>query len=136
MRRLADEAFASRGVALEFRGPEHERGLRLGLETRRQIFLVFKEAVNNAVRHSGASRADVEVRAARGHLAVVVADDGRGFDPAADGEGNGLESMRRRAVALGGTFEVDAAPGRGTRVTLSVPLGAGRRRERPVHMDR
>jgi signal transduction histidine kinase len=126
MRRFADEAFASRGVALEFRGPDHERGLKLGHEARRQIFLIFKEAVTNALRHSGCSHVEVEVQMEAGRLVVSVRDDGRGLDPSSDGEGNGLESMRKRAEALGGAFDVDSAIGEGTRVTLAVPLRAGR----------
>jgi ligand-binding sensor domain-containing protein/two-component sensor histidine kinase len=134
MRRFAEEAFASRGVALEFRGPEHERGMRLDHETRRHLFLLFKECVTNAVRHAGCARAGVELSVDGRRLALAISDDGRGFDASAPSEGNGLESMRRRAAALGGTLEVDSAPGRGTRVRVTVPLGA--RLRRPVPMDR
>jgi two-component sensor histidine kinase len=146
MRRFAGEAFAARGVELEFRGPEHESALRLDHETRRELFLVFKEAVTNAVRHSGCARAEVELRVDGRRLVLAVSDDGRGFDPSAPSEGNGLESMRRRAGALGGTLDVDsgAAGGaavrrtgdRGTRVRVSIPLGASVRLRRPVRMDR
>ena len=136
MRRFADEAFSSRGVALEFRGPEHERDMRLDHETRRQLFLVFKECVANALRHSGCSRAEIELRAGPRQLVLTVWDDGRGFDPSAAVEGSGLESMRRRAAALGGTLEVDSTPGRGTRVTLSAPPRPSARAGRPLHMGR
>ncbi len=132
MRRFADEAFASRGVELEFRGPEHEREMKLGHETRRQLFLLFKECVTNAVRHAGCTRAEVELSIEGRHLVLTVSDDGRGFDPEVPSDGNGLESMRRRAVALGGELEIDSAPGRGTRVRVTVSRGA----VRPVHMDR
>src|SRR6185369_15916762 len=114
MRRFAGEAFASRGIELEFRGPEHERALRLDHETRRQLFLVFKECVTNAVRHADCASAEVELRVDGRRLVVVISDDGRGFDPAVPSEGNGLESMRRRAAALGGATEFDSAPERGT----------------------
>jgi signal transduction histidine kinase/ligand-binding sensor domain-containing protein len=136
MRRFAEEAFASRGVALEFRGPEHEGGMRLDHETRRQLFLVFKECIANALRHSGCAHAEIELRAGPRRLVLAVSDDGRGFDPSSAAEGNGLESMRRRAAALGGTLEVDSAPGGGTRVTLSLPPRASTRAGRPLHMGR
>jgi ligand-binding sensor domain-containing protein/signal transduction histidine kinase len=134
MRRFAEEAFASRGVALEFRGPDHERGMRLDHETRRHLFLLFKECVTNAVRHAGCARATVELSVDGRRLTLAISDDGRGFDPSAPSEGNGLESMRRRAGALGGALEVDSAPGHGTRVRVAVPLGA--RLRRPVPIDR
>jgi signal transduction histidine kinase/ligand-binding sensor domain-containing protein len=146
MRRFAGEAFAARGVDVEFRGPEHERGLRLDHETRRELFLVFKEAVTNAVRHSGCARAEVELRVDGRRLVLAISDDGRGFDPSAPSEGNGLESMRRRAAALGGTLDFDSGAAgvagvrrtgdRGTHVRVTVPLGASARRRHPVRMDR
>jgi signal transduction histidine kinase/streptogramin lyase len=136
MRRFAGEAFASRGIELEFRGPEHERSMKLDHEMRRQLFLAFKESVMNAVRHSGCTRAEVEIRVAGPRIVLSVSDDGHGFDASTPSEGNGLESMRRRALALGGTFDVASAPGRGTRVTVSVPRGGRGRLRRPVRMDR
>ena len=135
MRRLADETFASRGIELDFRGPEHERALKLGHETRRQVFLFFKEAVTNVLRHSECARVEIVVSADRSRLTVSVADDGRGFDTGESSEGNGLESMQKRARALFGECSIESAPGRGTTVTLSVPPGAGWRAGHPVHMD-
>jgi signal transduction histidine kinase len=62
----------------------------------------------------------VELRVERGWLWLRVADDGRGFDPAAESEGHGLPSMRRRALSLGGTLEVTPRPGGGTEVRLKI----------------
>lgn len=93
------------------------------MEFARQVGLVFKEALANAVRHAGAEAVRVTVRIAGGRLAVVVADGGLGFDPAAPTDGNGLANMALRAARLGGTLTIDAAPGRGTWVELNVPIG-------------
>ncbi len=136
MRRFAGEAFASRGIELEFRGPEHDGSMKLGLETRRHLFLAFKECVMNAVKHSGGRRAEVDLRVEGKRLILTVSDDGHGFDTSIPGEGNGLESLRRRAKSLGGTFEVDSAPGRGTRATVSVPMDGAHRLRRTVRMER
>jgi signal transduction histidine kinase/ligand-binding sensor domain-containing protein len=135
MRRFAGEAFAARGIELELRGPEHGRDLKLDHETRRELYLLFKECVTNAVRHSGAASAEVELRVDGRRLGLAVADDGRGFDPAAPSEGSGLESMRRRAAALGGTLHVESAAGKGTRIVVAVPLGDSAGRHDPVHPD-
>ncbi|MTE18430.1 GAF domain-containing protein [Streptomyces sp. TRM43335] len=85
---------------------------------------VAQEALHNALRHSGAER--VAVSLVRRGTAVVlrVADDGRGFDPAAvrgAGRHLGLVSMRDRAAAVGGTLTVESEPGKGTAVEMEVP---------------
>jgi signal transduction histidine kinase len=122
MRRFAGDTASGRGVALKFRAPEEAQERRLDLNLRRQVYLVFKEAVNNVVRHSGCREAEVELAIKGGWLALVVTDDGCGFDLGANGQGHGLDSMRARAEDVGGTLEVESAPGGGTTVRLRVPL--------------
>jgi len=95
-------------------------------ETREQLFLVLREAVRNAVSHSGASRVAVSVRVEGERIAGAVEDDGWGLDPgAAEGQPDGgLVYMAERASLMGGTFSVDSAPGGGTRVVVSFPAVA------------
>jgi len=123
MRRFATDTAEARDLELAFEAPDAAANLRLGADFRRQIYLVFKEGLNNAVRHSGCRRVEIELARKSGSLTLSVRDDGKGFDPAADSEGHGLASMRRRAEELGGGLTIDSAPGRGTRVFLEVPLG-------------
>jgi signal transduction histidine kinase len=87
-----------------------------------EIVNIVREAVSNSVRHGQARR--VTVRAARGEreVALAVSDDGIGFQPAPGAAGHGLGNMKARAAALGGTLQVDSAPGKGTRVLLTVPV--------------
>jgi ligand-binding sensor domain-containing protein/signal transduction histidine kinase len=120
MRLHAEELFAPRGIALGFDAPAEGR-LRLGAGVRRDVFLVFKEALNNAARHSGCTRVEVGLRLEGGGLCLRVADDGSGFDASAESDGQGLASMRRRAQRLGAALEVASAPGKGTEVVLRVP---------------
>jgi signal transduction histidine kinase len=95
-----------------------------------QVYLVMREALTNAVRHSGCEHVmSLEIRDRE--LAGAVEDDGGGFDPEAAGKaslsgGVGLRSMRERVEVLGGSLGVDSAPGVGTKVELWVPIG-GRR---------
>ena len=91
---------------------------------RRDVYLIFKEAVNNAARHSGCSRIAVDFRAERTHLSLSVTDDGIGFDVASDSDGQGLFSMRQRAKRLGTTLEVDSSVGHGTTIKLTIPIHA------------
>jgi signal transduction histidine kinase len=78
--------------------------------------------VNNAVRHSGCRRAEVELRRSDDRIVLEVRDDGRGFDPERELEGHGLDSMSRRARGLGGRVTVESRPGGGTTVRLEFPL--------------
>jgi ligand-binding sensor domain-containing protein/signal transduction histidine kinase len=120
MRRFASEILPGRNIEFDFHAPAPERDLKLGADMRRQVFLIFKEAVNNIVRHSRCRRAEIEMKTEGALLVLVVSDDGKGFDVAAASEGNGLVSQRRRALALGGNIEVSSSEN-GTTLTLKVP---------------
>jgi signal transduction histidine kinase len=88
-------------------------------------YRIAQEALTNVVRHSGAHRACVRLRADGGELALEVTDDGTGTPAPRDG-GVGLASMRERAEELGGRVEVTGRPGAGTRVTARLPSDAAR----------
>jgi signal transduction histidine kinase/ligand-binding sensor domain-containing protein len=122
MHRFAEETLGGADIALEFSGPQGDADLRIGADVRRELYLILKESVNNIARHSGASRAWVAFALIRQELRLVITDDGRGFDPGARVDGNGLASMRKRAAAFGGTLDIDSGPGRGTQVRLTASL--------------
>jgi signal transduction histidine kinase len=90
---------------------------------RRDLYLLLKEAVHNALRHAGARRVEMRITVERGVLRGEVLDDGSGFDPSTARNGHGLDSMRERAKALGGKLDVASVSGSGTRITVSVPVG-------------
>ena len=99
---------------------------RLPGEVETAVYRIAQEALANVVKHSGAKTAAVVVRRGAREVTVEVTDDGRGFRPAGPGGAAGhlgLTGMRERAVLLGGRFAVEAAPGRGTRVTATIPVG-------------
>lgn len=127
MRWFAGETLSGRGIALDFTALEPSSEVRLEAETRRQIFLIFKEGVNNIVRHAGASHAKVLLRVANNHLSLIVEDDGRGFDLRKITQGNGLRNIRHRARLLQASVETQSTIGRGTVFVLRVPLGQGAR---------
>ncbi|HEX5474628.1 MAG TPA: two-component regulator propeller domain-containing protein [Vicinamibacterales bacterium] len=120
MRLQAEELFAGRDVALSFRAPE-DTDPALGADVRRDLFLVFKEAVHNAARHARCRRVQVTLTRRRRTLSLEIRDDGIGFEePRAEGEG--LTTMRTRAQRLGGTCDVLSRPGQGTIVRVRVPI--------------
>lgn len=96
------------------------RSLWLEIGQRVHLGRMIKEALSNALRHSGASEIEVRFQAEGGNLSIFIGDNGRGFDPA-KATGRGLHTLRRRARLLGGSVTVLSAPGQGTRVAISIP---------------
>jgi len=122
MRRFALDVLGARGIELEFEADPHPDHLRTSSDFRRQVYLIFKEAVNNAARHAACTRAHIRLRIWKGRLEMQLNDNGRGFHVSSAGSGNGLANMRSRAGELDGIFILDSAPGAGTGIRLSVPL--------------
>jgi ligand-binding sensor domain-containing protein/two-component sensor histidine kinase len=122
MRRFATDVLGGQGIALRFRSSVTDEDLKISAEVRRQLYLIFKESIHNVVRHSGAGRVEVALDGVKDGLTLTVTDDGEGFDAAAEHEGHGLRSMRRRAAAMGGLVELASSPGRGTTVTATASL--------------
>lgn len=121
MRRFASEVLEARNIELEFAAPENEN-FTVGANVRREILLIFKESINNIVKHSGCTRVTVSVKRSDDRLDLLISDNGRGFDTSLDSEGHGLMSMRDRARALGGVLQLDSGAGTGTTLALNVPL--------------
>lgn len=122
--RLAEELRAGRPVDFDLRIDE---AAAAGLDDRRlaQVLQVVREAVSNALRHGRAGRVTVRLHAGDGAVGVLVQDDGAGFDPAhVSSPGLGLANMRARAESVGAQLQFDSAPGRGTRVVLTLPVRA------------
>jgi two-component system sensor histidine kinase DegS len=89
------------------------------------LFRIIQEALNNIEKHADATHVTIEFEVTPQKLFVVVRDDGRGFQPS-KGRGKprnlGIASMRERTELLGGTLKIKSEPGRGTMITLDVPL--------------
>jgi len=122
MRRFASDVFSASNIAFRFDAPIDDRDIHLRTETRREVLLIFKEAVNNIARHSECTQADIEFKGQGGWLMLKLKDNGKGFDTSRSFDGNGLVSMGRRAERLGGTLEVVSRDGEGTAVALKTPF--------------
>lgn len=112
-----------RGTALQcrFEIPERLPALPLDAEQRHSLFLAFKEALQNVVKHSGAAILCVRIRVLESNLEVVVEDNGKGFvlgtsSPGADG----LRNMTERLEQMGGSCAIVTAPGQGTQVVFRI----------------
>jgi signal transduction histidine kinase/ligand-binding sensor domain-containing protein len=125
MRAVAEEAVAAANLRLDFEASGEAADVRLDPEQRRQILAVFREAVRNAVKHSGGTCVAVRMRLEDAALVLAVSDDGRGLEGARlieSGCTHGIAGMRWRAQILGGRLEMGSAGEKGLKVTLRVPL--------------
>jgi NO-binding membrane sensor protein with MHYT domain/two-component sensor histidine kinase len=119
------QEFAQRtGIKVTVSGVEPER--RLPPETEIALFRIAQEALNNAAKHARAAHIELELEQLNDDYVVAITDDGVGFDPevASAGtarQGYGLGLMKERAQTIAARFELSAAPGAGTRITIRVP---------------
>jgi signal transduction histidine kinase len=114
------------GIRVECHADRNVAALRLPEMSEIQVMRVIQEALSNVRKHAGASSASVTLRARDGTLVARVDDDGSGFDVRSGGRHNwpqfGLQTMRERAEAIGGRFSVRSSLGRGTHVTIRIPI--------------
>jgi signal transduction histidine kinase len=105
----------------------HSNGLdnqRLFPEVENNLYRIAQEALNNVYKHAQATRVDVMLERRDHHAVLIIEDDGVGFLPSETpdaSQGIGLVGMRERAAILGGTLEIESAPGTGTTLFVRVP---------------
>lgn len=126
MRPYAEELFTLRGVALIFNVSGDVSNLKLGADVRRDLFLFFKEAVNNAARHSKCTCVEIHLSVESAWISLTIVDNGIGFDTSVESSGQGLAGLRRRAETLGGSLEIKSRAGEGTCIRLRIPAAARR----------
>jgi signal transduction histidine kinase len=118
------EALAQRsslsGTRVRFRS-RYETPPTVELKMRNHLYRIAQEAVQNALKHSGAKSIEIELSARSGDLKLSVVDDGRGLVPAAPGSGLGMRTMRFRASAIGGKLSVTRGADGGNSVICEVP---------------
>jgi signal transduction histidine kinase len=122
MRRFASDVLGGADIELKFDTEKLPADIHVPLEARRPLYLIFKEAVNNVARHSGARETTIRLELDHHLLSMMVEDDGCGFDPETRYPGEGLTSIARRMRNLGGTAIWDSRPGAGTRFMVTLPL--------------
>ncbi|HEY0679544.1 MAG TPA: two-component regulator propeller domain-containing protein [Chitinophagaceae bacterium] len=95
---------------------------RLNLEQRRNLYLIFKECLNNAIKYSNCTIIQLFITQQRRHLKMVIEDNGKGFSEAGITKGNGLSNIRKRAQEIDGNATIESVPGKGTRIDILVDL--------------
>jgi signal transduction histidine kinase len=120
-------------IPAEFHTSYRETG-RFSQDIETNLYRIVQEALNNIYKHARATRADVIFEAHEDHIALIIEDNGRGFDTSdvavqGGGErGMGLTGMRERAALIGGTLEIESLPGDGTTIIVRAPISLAEER--------
>jgi signal transduction histidine kinase len=128
VRQFASDLLGGAGIEWELgTQPEFDK-IKLNPQQRRQLFLIFKESINNSARHALCNYVWLSLAVAHNQVVGEIRDDGRGFVVASVAEngdgrgGHGLESIRQRAAQLGGQLSIASSPGGGTTIRVQFPL--------------
>lgn len=129
MESFAKPLLHTQNIQFRFQYDPAVMNVNLEMEKRKNFYLIFKEAVNNALKYSGCKNMEVCVRFRHHHLELTVKDDGIGFDrklvdtkSVQSMSGNGLSNMWRRAKEMNGECVIESRPGQGTSVLLHFPV--------------
>jgi two-component system, NarL family, sensor histidine kinase UhpB len=122
MKVFASEILESKNIDFRFSGEESLSGLLLDAEKRKNLFLIFKESVNNAAKYSEATEVAIALKKSAGKLMMTISDNGRGFDNGVINHGNGLKNMESRAKIMQSKFKLTSVIGTGTRIEVEVPI--------------
>lgn len=122
MRGFSTEILAAKGIALSFDNQIQSHKSLLTMETRKNAYLIYKEAINNIVKHAQASKVDVTIEVQKGYVSISVIDNGIGFDTQQTTEGNGLYNFVERAAHHEMHLAVESTIGQGTKILLEIPL--------------
>lgn len=122
MKEFAAEILEPVGINYSFQVEEGVDTVRLNSEKRKNLFLIFKESVNNAAKYSNGTQVTINLSLQSNHLHLEVSDNGKGFNQEEVNRGNGLSNMKDRASAIMGALQYITESGKGTRVLLAVPI--------------
>ncbi|MEW6127674.1 MAG: two-component regulator propeller domain-containing protein [Acidobacteriota bacterium] len=124
MRHFASDVLTARQIDFIFRAPNLETDIKVGANVRREIFLLFKEGINNIVRHAKCTEVEIDFRADGENLELSLRDNGQGFAVDEKYQGHGLASMGERTRALGGELTINSVSDSGTTVKFVIPYRA------------
>lgn len=122
IKEFAVEILEPKNITYSFAFIDGMDHIKLDAEQRKNIFLIFKEAINNAAKYSEGSLVSFQVAVKEGFIEFSLSDNGRGFEREAMKAGNGLRNMEVRAKDILGKIKYETQSGKGTSVTLAVPL--------------
>ncbi|MEI7724831.1 MAG: two-component regulator propeller domain-containing protein [Bacteroidota bacterium] len=122
IREFAIPLFESKNIRHEIRFDNQMNAMQLPMEVRRNIYLIAKETINNAIKYSECRSVKILFWQKHPGLIMEISDDGKGFNPDALTSRNGIKNMKLRAGQMNAEIEIISAPGNGAKITLSVKL--------------
>ena len=122
MRRYASELLDSKGISFSLQDALVDEHQTLGLELRRDFYLIYKEILRNVFRHANATVVHITVKEEHHMLKLEIRDDGQGFDPQLPTERHGIHSLHERVAKWKGIVTIESTPVSGTTVKVSLPI--------------
>ena len=122
MRSFAYELLGAKKIDFEFKVDEHVADFKLPMQTRKNLYLIFKESTNNLAKYADADQAMFSIKSHNNLLTMMIRDNGKGFNPAGEFHGNGLNNIKKRAAEIGALLKIDSAPGNGTTIQLELAV--------------
>ena len=124
MKNYAADLLASRNINFQFETKDVPELLHLSIDQRKNIFLIFKEGIYNAVKYAECPAISTSIYKEDQNLHVELCDNGKGYDVnnKSSYNGNGINNMKRRAEEIGGQLSITSEIGKGTRICLDVPI--------------
>ncbi|MXV15252.1 ligand-binding sensor domain-containing protein [Hufsiella ginkgonis] len=122
MREYAATVLEPQNILYTFTTNEKSHHVKLDMDARRNLFLIFKESLNNISKYAAAQNVLIHFKTDKSTLFLTIEDDGKGFETSAVPTGNGLANMKKRTEMLQGKFAIFSEAGKGTRMTIEMPL--------------
>jgi signal transduction histidine kinase len=122
MRNHATEVCTERNIEYNFYEENEARTLQLNMQQRKNLYLIYKEALNNALKYSGCNKINISLLQSDHNLQLIVEDNGKGFDMEKANGGNGLVNMQRRAAEVHGLLSVNSNIDKGTIISLKLKI--------------
>ncbi len=122
MKGFAYELLGAKGIDFEFVADEDLSNLKLPMDVRKNLYLIFKEATNNMVKYADANKAKFVIKREKDNLIMMISDKGKGFDMNELTDGNGIKNMKKRADEIGAHLLMESCPGNGTSIQLIIAI--------------
>jgi signal transduction histidine kinase/ligand-binding sensor domain-containing protein len=111
-----------KNIAFDFQDSNIVSNQKINPEIRRNIFLIYKEILNNIIKHSGAKKVEIELQEKQGNIQMSIKDNGCGFETETAKSGQGLKNMQNRVSQMNGNIDIESHSGKGTHITLEVKM--------------
>jgi len=122
MKEFVSEILDPIDISFSFSGEDNLHAFPLDASLRKNLFLIFKEAINNAAKYSLATSIGIHFKKENNTLQLRIIDNGKGFDPSNQSSGNGLRNMKERTDNIQGKLDIRSSPNNGTEILVSLPI--------------